>query len=281
MRQYISAKMPDEKGNLRIYGKDCHYMQQVLRLKRDDSLDMRFPDGKLLLMKAVSFTKKYIEFSIALDSDISSERGVSATNLEKTGTAIMPCEESIDGLKIRGCEYWILQFMPRPQKMDQIIRQAVECGVAYIVPVKGSFSPLAALADRTERWNRIIKEALQQSGSAVKTEVLRLQSLQDAINVWKNNLARKDSDCNTSCAFVLDEDPTKQECLFKKLTKKPQKAVIAIGCEGGISKDELQLLHAAGFESIHFNTNILRAETAALYGIAALQHAVMEFESWK
>ena len=48
-------------------------------------------------------------------------------------------------------------------------------------------------------------------------------------------------------------------------------AALAVGCEGGISNDERSVLFEAGFMLLHFTTNVLRAETASLYGIAVIQ----------
>ena len=51
-----------------------------------------------------------------------------------------------------------------------------------------------------------------------------------------------------------------------------KRAAIAVGSEGGISPDEVKYLEEKGlFVPIHFAVNILRCETAALYGIAAVQ----------
>ncbi|MBP7479816.1 MAG: RNA methyltransferase, partial [Spirochaetaceae bacterium] len=60
-----------------------------------------------------------------------------------------------------------------------------------------------------------------------------------------------------------------------------ERVVLAVGCEGGFSKKEMEMLDEAGFKHLHFNTNVLRAETAALYGIAVIQNAVMEKKSWR
>jgi 16S rRNA (uracil1498-N3)-methyltransferase len=51
-----------------------------------------------------------------------------------------------------------------------------------------------------------------------------------------------------------------------------KRAAIAVGSEGGISPDEVKALEEKGlFQPVHFAVNILRCETAALYGIAAVQ----------
>ena len=48
-----------------------------------------------------------------------------------------------------------------------------------------------------------------------------------------------------------------------------------MGSEGGISPAEVEILQKEHFEPIHFDVNILRCETAALYGIAAVQSAIL------
>ena len=54
-----------------------------------------------------------------------------------------------------------------------------------------------------------------------------------------------------------------------------KKAALAVGSEGGISPAEVEILQKEHFEPIHFDVNILRCETAALYGIAAVQSAIL------
>lgn len=289
MRQLVSAKMPDNQGVIRIFDKDCRYLQQVLRLKRGDVLDVRIPNGSLVTMQAIGFTKKYVELKEVENTGQSMERGVSATALEKTQSLGMV--EKSSSSKIGGCEYWLFQFMTRPQKMDVIIRQAVECGIAYIVPIKGEFSPVSAKSDRLVRWNRIVKEALQQSGSPIATQIFEPQTLEQALELWEkkscacskevyNDIDKEEKSCKCY-SFVLHEDPSIQTSLFSKITEKPEKLALAVGCEGGIDTGELKKLTSFGFEKIHFNTNILRAETASLYGISVLQFLSMEFKSWK
>ena len=73
-------------------------------------------------------------------------------------------------------EFGYFQFIPKPQKLELIVRQATECGVKNIVPViseytqKGSAQALSG--DRIERLQRIVREARQQSGSPTDTRVL-------------------------------------------------------------------------------------------------------------
>ena len=55
---------------------------------------------------------------------------------------------------------------------------------------------------------------------------------------------------------------------------------MVVGAEGGISPEEINELQDNGFIPIHFDTNILRCETAALYGVAAVQTVLGEKDLW-
>ena len=65
------------------------------------------------------------------------------------------------------------------------------------------------------------------------------------------------------------------------LAEKPSHIVLAIGAEGGISPAEAAVLRETSFQTVHFKTNVLRAETAALYAIAAAQTTINEADQWQ
>ena len=81
-------------------------------------------------------------------------------------------------------------------------------------------------------------------------------------------------------AFVLSERGDCDGNLRKVVEAadgKIKRAAIAVGSEGGISPEEVKTLEEKGlFVPIHFAVNILRCETAALYGIAAVQNEINE-----
>ena len=51
---------------------------------------------------------------------------------------------------------------------------------------------------------------------------------------------------------------------------------VAIGPEGGFSEEEADMLKGIGFAVIRLKTNILRAETAAIYALATVQTLLTE-----
>ena len=187
------------------------------------------------------------------------------------------CDGARDAVKLP--EIWLFQFVAKPPKMDLIIRQATECGVSCIVPVEGKFCQGGAVesarkkADvRDDRWTRIISEAREQSGSAVQTKVLPSVGLEAAVDMLlENNLG----------GIVLYEQTEGTKTLADAVGAMGEKAALFVGAEGGIASDEIEYMQGRGIVPVHFATNILRCETAALYGTAVLQNALVEKELWK
>lgn len=267
MRQLILQQNPDKNGGVTVIGKDYRYLRQVLRVRVGDMLSLRCPDGQLYnstVVKIEENTKK-IFLQICADTNLSDEKSITR------GVQAKSIETENDN---KGKEYWLFQFLPKPQKLEQIIRQATECGIRYIIPVIGEYSEKSSVAamenSKQERMERIIKEARQQSGSPVNTQLLSCMTLETAIEKWKEIESEK-------IGFVLSERNDGDGDIRKLIATKQNLGTIGIvvGSEGGLSPAEVQfILNDRDFNPIHFSGNILRCETAALYGIAAVQTAV-------
>ena len=252
MRQFLVENKQIKNGLIKLEGKDFRYLRQVLRVRAGDMISVRLPDGSL--------------------------NNASVAKIDETARAItlQLCAGSpSEVVSQNSVEYWLFQFIPKPQKLELIVRQATECGVSVIVPVIGEYSEksglLALQGAKKERLDRIIKEARQQSGSPVDTRVMEPMSLDKAIELWNSAGAEEPG----QVAFVLSE---RDDCdgnlraSVEKAGQKIKRAAIAVGSEGGLSPDEVKALEEKGlFVPVHFAVNILRCETAALYGIAAVQ----------
>ncbi len=282
MRQFIVEKGKEKNGLIKLDGKDYRYLRQVLRVRSGDMISVRLADGSLknATVAQIDEGARTVLLQLCADTGKTITRGVQAGELEADA-------ENAGGAA--GVEYWLFQFLPRPQKFEQIVRQATECGVAVIVPIVGEYteksSAQALMGAKKERLQKIIREARQQSGSPVDTRVTEPVSLDKAIELWCTGSpvvecpsGRIETTADVgSVAFVLSE---RGDCDGNLRTVvedaggcgKIKRAAIAVGSEGGISPDEVKLLEEKGlFVPVHFAVNILRCETAALYGIAAVQ----------
>lgn len=275
MRQFISSEFPDKKGFLRIYGKDFRYLRQVLRLKSGDMLAVRFSDGTLRNTTVCKIDENSREILVQVCGNPEKTKNSCDDDITR-GTKAQEIQKSLPET-----EYFLFQYIAKPVKMEQIIRQATECGVKFVVPVSGEFSQkqnvLSMQHSKKERLERIVREARQQSGSPVETEILEPLTTEEAVLFWKKNTSSLSAE-EKNVAVALWERSEKtvslKEIFDSEKNKKIKKIAIAVGCEGGISPEEIDVLISAGFYAVHFPGNILRCETAALYGIAAVQSAL-------
>lgn len=265
MRQFVSDSTL-ENGCVCVEGKKFRYLASVLRVEEGDMIDVRLPGGTLQPMMVAKVDRGVKKIMLQVAGDMAAQsRGVHARAAQGN---LFPYE------------LWLFQFVAKPPKMDLIIRQAVECGVSRIIPVEGAFCQKGSIESARkktdgsdDRWQRVITEAREQSGSPVETLIMPSMSVEKACELYasigeekKAVVLYERSDGTVSIGHALMDGPeAKRICL-------------AIGAEGGISPEEIEILGKSGFTAVHIKTNILRCETAALYGVAAVQ-TVMEGES--
>lgn len=270
MRQLVLEQDVDKNGLVTVEGKKLHYLKSVLRLKSGDMIYARLAGKKLLQMTVALVEEKKIILQVAGDGKVVCN--------EKEEIKARPIQNQ------NGMELFLFQFIAKPAKMELIIRQATECGVKYIVPVAGAFCQKGNVdsarkkSQEKDRWQNIIREALEQSGSAVETQITNVMSIEEAIDFWKANAQNK-----KSIAAVLYEQSAGTQKLHQafKDCDGCKIAGLALGAEGGLMPEEVKKFSEGGFKPLHFDTNILRCETAALYGLAAIQTVLMEKEIWQ
>ena len=159
----------------------------------------------------------------------------------------------------------LFQGLPKGDKMDWIVQKAVELGIAEIVPV--SLSRCIVRLDekgrkaKTERWQKIAREAGKQSGRCVIPRVHMPVSLQQL------------PACFASLDAVVvpwEECPSGGPLSFFRLHENLSSLGILIGPEGGITPDEIQFLLRCNAQPITLGKRILRTETAGLAAVSAL-----------
>ncbi len=255
MRHFLLTTPPDPAGTVRLSGKDFRYLVRVLRIRVGDRFPVRLPSGQ----------EAEVRVSNLGTADLSGE--ILATGHESPELPV-PLPPII-----------LCQALPKGQKMDLIVRQATEAGVSRIIPFGSRYSlprPGGAERAKLERWHRIVKEARQQSGSPIATELAEPTDTAGLIRWWQDHAARQPG----SVAILLHQDPLAQGTLHGYLNGEIGSVVLAIGPEGGFSGDEVGLFMANGFKPALFGANVLRTETAALYAVAATHVLLLEKKSW-
>jgi len=159
----------------------------------------------------------------------------------------------------------LLQGVPRLARMDWLVEKVTEAGAAALVPVLAKRSPPEArrARGRLERWRTISREACRQCGRSALPDVLEPVEPASAWEVWGRAEGRR---------AILD--PRASSGLRAWIDSSPSAAwVLAVGPEGGWDPEELEAARRAGFEPVAAGPRTLRAETAALVAVTAVQLA--------
>lgn len=203
--------------------------------------------------------------------------GINAVSVTPNAAGVIPVSPaSPEGLP----PLILFQALPKGTKLDLIVRQAAEGAVTEIVPFEAEYS-VVRLKDggydqKTERWRRIIREARQQSGSAAATAIRSPQSFDSLLSYWEE-LKRMYPGAR---GIFLHQTRLAEGAFHRYLDPVPACVALAIGPEGGFSPGETEGFMAAGFKPLTLGHSILRTETAALYGMAAIRIILLENASW-
>jgi len=150
-------------------------------------------------------------------------------------------------------------------RFEWLVEKATELGAARIVPVNAGRSE-KGLAEaggrRVERWRKIARESSQQARRVSLPEIAVPEPFAAAVK--DPSLYR----------YVLEEQPG-AEPLWRALPQPADRAAedaiaLLVGPEGGWTDTERAGARAAGWRAISIAGHILRAETAALAGLAVI-----------
>lgn len=233
MQRYFSKQ--NENNYLKLSDNDLYHIKTVMRMNNGDKIEVVY-ENQLYLCELEHNSGKIIK------------------NLEQSST-IKP-------------NITLVIPLLKEQKMDLILQKSTELGVDTIIPtiMERSIIKLEKEkeAKKQERWQKILKEASEQSKRLdipVITKICTLKNLEGIDGVKLT--------CSTS---------EKSENL-KKYLKKCQnydKIILVIGPEGGLSKKEEDYLKEIGFISVSLGSRIMRVETVPLFLLSVFNYESME-----
>jgi 16S rRNA (uracil1498-N3)-methyltransferase len=182
-------------------------------------------------------------------------------------------------------EFALLDQLPAPQPIADIIlllsivkfdayewaiEKATELGVSRIIPLAAARSEkglLAAAAKRSQRWQKILLEASQQSRR------LRIPQL-DELAKPSQAFAGQTAEFRLMLSERSDAPSIRKSFYGSNHATPSIGAALAIGPEGGWTDDELTAARAAGFQEASLGPLILRTETAVIAAVATLNFAL-------
>jgi|ERR1051326_356343 16S rRNA (uracil1498-N3)-methyltransferase len=220
-RIFIDAIQP----TVTVGGDEFHHSIRVVRLREGEAVEVFDRSGKMAHAIVESIAKDHAVLNI--------------------GDEIASRESSLDVALAMA----IIQL----EKFELVLQKATELGVRAIIPLVTDRIELRAerYAGKHERWERIVFEAVKQSGRSVVPSIESPTSFDDAI-------------ARAGFKILCDAD-------VPPSTAQPRdRATIFVGPEGGWSERELALArdHDAHFQRL--GPRRLRAETAAIAALVII-----------
>lgn len=159
----------------------------------------------------------------------------------------------------------LFQALAKGEKMDLIIRQAVELGACRIVPLLCGRSvprwPQSRAEHKLRRWREVVRSAAAQCRRACLPEISGPLCLEEALGL-------------ASAPLIVPWEEEKMRALAD-LLREPlfsgKAASLFTGPEGGFAPAEIALFRSSGAHTVHLGPRILRTETAAAAALGLIQ----------
>ncbi len=156
-------------------------------------------------------------------------------------------------------------------RMDWAVQKATELGVESIVPFESEYCTVKDRGNKGDRLKRVCTSAAKQSGRATVPDVAETLKFAEV--------------CDKIATFpqvVLAYEGATQEArdIIKKLDRNQPIALI-VGSEGGFSTAEVEALKQKGARVISLGSTILRAETASVALLSAVNYELGLWEKVK
>ncbi len=154
------------------------------------------------------------------------------------------------------------------KKNDLVCEKATELGVRQIIFFQAERSVVRLQTEkeqsqRLNRWETIAKTAAAQSCKNYCPQISLHESLATAID---NDIKTKPGQPRLLCASLSPKSR-----LLRDIVSPRTELVLLVGPEGDLTKEEVSLSIETGFELISLGPFVLRAETAAIAGVAMIE----------
>ena len=291
MRRFVLPASWNGGPDCRLDARDSRRLVQVLRLRAGDSFPAMSADGSLYTCRILKDELASVLLTVTpvVPQDACAGEASAAGDFladVRAGRAGESSQPPHSAMPEGGSQTPELAELPdftlalgllKGSKLDDVVRMAAEAGVRRIVPLSCARSvPRHEDGARLERLQRIVREALGQSGSAVPTTVEPICSLPAFLNTYGT--------ASEASAAVLrlyfHEQPLAPYSLHQYCTDSAGAVVACVGPEGGFSPEELLFFDHAGFSAAWLGPAVLRAESAAIFALASLRLLFLERNTW-
>ncbi len=229
----------DGRSDLTLPADEAHHATRVLRLRAGDEIAVFDGRGREWRARIAAVSKSTVQVRVEEPIVAQPEPRVAIT---------------------------LVQAVLKGDHMDAVIRDATMAGVSAIVPVLTAHtvvSASAATAPRAhERWTRVAIASAKQCRRAAVPFMHPARDLAEAFAVPSREAV---------VSRIVLVEPSVRHSLATPLAAASERAVLAVGPEGGWSAHELNGFADAGFAPLTLGAFTLRADAAALVAVSALR----------
>lgn len=228
-----------QSKNLEISLDDKYHIIKVMRMKKGDHIQIVW-DKETFLCEIDEIDNKNVNYSVV-------EKIVENNELPINVTLAFSLVNEV--------------------KTDFILQKGTELGIYEFIPMISERSKIKINdkeKKKIERWNKITKEAAEQSYRNIIPKVTNINSL--------NSVILQEYDLKLVCSTKEKEKTIKN--VLQNSTK-CDNIIIVVGPEGGLTEKEEEILNENGFISVSLGKSILRTETAPLFALSAVKYEFM------
>jgi 16S rRNA (uracil1498-N3)-methyltransferase len=276
---FISPENINE-NNIEIFSDDLKHLSKVLRSKAGDKVEV-----------SDNYKYRYLTEIINIKKD----------------KAVLKILKKLE-IKKNAIKIFLFQCILKRSSMEFVIQKATEIGLDAVIPVKSKRIVVNEKYDnqKLSRWNKIALEASKQSKRNFKCEILNEFTIND-VNPQEfdiffvpyekiNPLEIKNKNIIDNLKYILknyikNNKLTKTPIIFSetadnnKVLLNPElnydnnlKIGFIIGPEGGFEGKEVDDLINKGATPVSLGSNILKAETAAMFMSSIIKYTVEAYE---
>lgn len=242
MKHLVLPEIPEEGSELPLASQTVHYLVNVRRLEAGDTL--------------VAVDGRGGRCRIELGRDSTGRWVIGGRERLPVGSTVSVATAPLS----------VFVALLKGRKSDGVVRALTEIGVSRIVPVttrRTIVRPDETGGARIGRWERIAREACEQSGRPDRPELSGPITFEKMLEHVSGNDEAPDGR-----ALIFHETAAAMADLSPSL---PVTAA-AIGPEGGFAPEEISAAEARGWEPVLLPVPVLRAETAAIAVATLVQY---------
>ena len=221
------------EGGAIVRGADAHHLARVLRARPGQLFELS--DGSAVwLAKVARVERDRVEFLL----------------VEPAAASELPLDVTV------------LLSIFRFARFEWALEKATELGAGVVWPLAAARSERAlveAARKRTERWEKIVHEAAEQSRRVAPPRILPAAKPAEAFR-----------ESAAEVKLVLSERRDAPPIDRFRPPSQPASVALAFGPEGGWVEEELAAAREAGFQDASLGPLILRAETAVIAALSVV-----------